>query len=31
MEELFASCDGENIVLQVEFSENATIKMQNEI
>ena len=31
MEELIASCDGKNIVLQVDFSENATIKMQNEI
>ena len=31
MEELIASCDGENIVLQVDFSENATIKMQSEI
>ena len=31
MEELIAACDDENIVLQVDFSENATIKMQNEI
>ena len=31
MEKLIASCDGENIVLQVHFSENAAIKMQNEI
>ena len=31
MKELIASCAGENIVLQVDFSENATIKMQNEI
>ena len=31
MEELIASCDDENIVLQVDFSENATIKMQTEI
>ena len=31
MEELVVSCDGENIVLQVDFSENATIKMQSEI
>ena len=27
MEELIASCDGENIVLQVDFSENATISL----
>ena len=31
MEEINASCDGENIVLQVDLSENAIIKMQNEI
>ena len=31
MEELIALCDGENIVLQVHFSENATIEMQNKI
>ena len=31
MEELIVPCDDENIVLQVDFSENATIKMQNEI
>ena len=29
--ELIPSCDGANIVLQVDFSENATIEMQNEI
>ena len=31
IEELIAPCDDENIVSQVDFSENATIKMQNEI
>lgn len=31
MEESIVSCDGENIVLQVEFSGNPTIKMRNKI
>lgn len=31
MEESIVSCDGENIVLQVEFSRNPTIKMRNKI
>ena len=30
MDTLISKCDGENVVLQVDFSENATIASQNE-
>ena len=30
MDTLISKCDGENVVLQVDFSENATITSQNE-
>ena len=31
MENLIGSCDGKTILLQVDFSENASLLMQNEI
>ena len=31
MENLISSCDGKTILRQVDFSENATLLMQNEI